>query len=90
MGEWSRLGFEYQGAAIDEPGQDRIAESSRCRASYAAVAHAALTATPLTWNVIGLDSNTPTAGPEILPRRGPRLLVHGRPKRHGELGLGFG
>ncbi|MEO6565884.1 MAG: hypothetical protein ABIO63_07600, partial [Casimicrobiaceae bacterium] len=31
------------------------------------VAHAALTATPLTWNVIGLDSNRPASGPQYFP-----------------------
>lgn len=32
-----------------------------------AFAYAALTATPLTWNVIGLDSNSPTTGPNHFP-----------------------
>jgi len=31
------------------------------------VAQAALTATPLTWNVIGLDSNRPASGPQYFP-----------------------
>ena len=30
-------------------------------------AHATLTVTPLTWNVVGLDSNSPTAGPKDFP-----------------------
>jgi len=30
-------------------------------------AHAALTATPLTWNIIGLDSNSPASGPKYFP-----------------------
>jgi uncharacterized repeat protein (TIGR01451 family) len=30
-------------------------------------AQAALTVTPLTWNVIGLDSNNPTSGPRFFP-----------------------
>lgn len=30
-------------------------------------AHAALTVTPLTWNIIGLDSNNPTSGPQYFP-----------------------
>src|SRR5436853_6249649 len=32
-------------------------------------AHAApvLTSTPLTWNVIGLDSNAPATGPDLFP-----------------------
>src|SRR2546429_3194159 len=30
-------------------------------------AHATLTVTPLTWNVVGLDSNNPTAGPKFFP-----------------------
>src|SRR4051812_5686763 len=30
-------------------------------------AHAALTVTPLTWNVVGLDSNSPTTGPKNFP-----------------------
>ncbi|HZP64794.1 MAG TPA: hypothetical protein VFB32_00670, partial [Rudaea sp.] len=30
-------------------------------------AHAALTVSPLTWNVIGLDSNSPTSGPKNFP-----------------------
>ena len=32
-------------------------------------AHAAttLTATPLTWNIAGLDSNSPTSGPRFFP-----------------------
>ena len=32
-----------------------------------AAAHAALTVTPLTWNIVGLDSNSPTAGPKNFP-----------------------
>ena len=32
-----------------------------------AVASAALTVTPVTWNVIGLDSNTPATGPRYFP-----------------------
>jgi uncharacterized repeat protein (TIGR01451 family) len=32
-----------------------------------AVAHAALTVTPITWNIIGLDSNSPAAGPQHFP-----------------------
>ena len=32
-----------------------------------AVAQAALTVTPLTWNVIGLDSNSPGSGPRYFP-----------------------
>ena len=31
------------------------------------VAHATLSVTPLTWNVIGLDSNSPAAGPQNFP-----------------------
>ena len=31
------------------------------------VAHAALSVTPLTWNVIGLDSNDPASGPQYFP-----------------------
>ena len=31
-----------------------------------------LTVTPITWNVIGLDSNNPTTGPHVLPE-GARL-----------------
>ncbi len=31
------------------------------------LAHAALTVTPLTWNVIGLDSNRPATGPKYFP-----------------------
>ena len=31
------------------------------------VAHAALSVTPLTWNVIGLDSNSPASGPQYFP-----------------------
>ncbi|MGH7488440.1 MAG: hypothetical protein ACREMY_23005, partial [bacterium] len=36
---------------------------------FAAVipAHATLTVTPLTWNVVGLDSNSPTSGPKFFP-----------------------
>ena len=30
-------------------------------------AHATLTVTPITWNVIGLDSNSPTSGPKDFP-----------------------
>src|SRR5436305_4172279 len=30
-------------------------------------AHATLTVTPITWNVIGLDSNNPAAGPHLFP-----------------------
>ncbi|MEO5626084.1 MAG: hypothetical protein ABIQ70_08775 [Dokdonella sp.] len=30
-------------------------------------AHAALTVTPLTWNVVGLDSNSPASGPKNFP-----------------------
>lgn len=30
-------------------------------------AHATLTVTPLTWNIIGLDSNSPTSGPKFFP-----------------------
>ncbi len=30
-------------------------------------AHAALTVTPITWNVVGLDSNNPTSGPKFFP-----------------------
>ena len=30
-------------------------------------AHAALTVTPITWNVVGLDSNSPTSGPKDFP-----------------------
>jgi len=30
-------------------------------------AHAALTVTPLTWNIVGLDSNSPTSGPKNFP-----------------------
>jgi uncharacterized repeat protein (TIGR01451 family) len=30
-------------------------------------AHAALTAEPLTWNIVGLDSNTPLTGPKDFP-----------------------
>ncbi len=33
----------------------------------APAAHAALTIEPLTWNVVGLDSNTPTDGPNRFP-----------------------
>src|SRR5262245_45713888 len=33
----------------------------------AATASATLTITPLTWNVVGLDSNLPTAGPQHFP-----------------------
>ena len=29
--------------------------------------HATLTVTPLTWNVVGLDSNSPTSGPKFFP-----------------------
>ncbi len=36
-------------------------------AAHAAVPVAALTVTPVTWNVVGLDSNTPTAGPQNFP-----------------------
>src|SRR5689334_10886834 len=51
------------------------AGSSRVAAVGAAVfglfvpmlAHAALTVTPITWNVVGLDSNSPTAGPKFFP-----------------------
>ena len=32
-----------------------------------AIASAALTVTPVTWNVIGLDSNTPASGPRYFP-----------------------
>ena len=32
-----------------------------------ALAHAALTVAPITWNVIGLDSNKPTSGPKYFP-----------------------
>ena len=32
-----------------------------------AIAGAALSVTPLTWNVIGLDSNTPASGPKYFP-----------------------
>jgi len=35
--------------------------------AIAVPASAALTATPLTWNIIGLDSNSPTAGPKYFP-----------------------
>ena len=34
---------------------------------FPVAAHAALTVNPLTWNVIGLDSNSPTAGPKNFP-----------------------
>lgn len=30
-------------------------------------AHAALTVTPLTWNIVGLDSNSPATGPRHFP-----------------------
>src|SRR5204863_2417295 len=30
-------------------------------------AHATLTVTPITWNVVGLDSNNPTSGPKDFP-----------------------
>ena len=30
-------------------------------------AHATLTVTPITWNVVGLDSNSPTSGPKDFP-----------------------
>ena len=30
-------------------------------------AHATLTVTPVTWNVVGLDSNSPTSGPKDFP-----------------------
>src|SRR5205823_3653600 len=30
-------------------------------------AHATLTVTPITWNVVGLDSNNPTSGPRFFP-----------------------
>lgn len=33
----------------------------------ASPASAALTVTPLTWNIVGLDSNTPLSGPEFFP-----------------------
>jgi hypothetical protein len=29
--------------------------------------HATLTVTPITWNVVGLDSNSPTSGPKFFP-----------------------
>ena len=32
-----------------------------------AAAHAALTVTPLTWNIVGLDSNSPLTGPKNFP-----------------------
>ncbi len=35
--------------------------------SASAPAWSALTATPLTWNIVGLDSNTPTTGPQFFP-----------------------
>ncbi|MDQ3280708.1 MAG: DUF11 domain-containing protein, partial [Acidobacteriota bacterium] len=34
---------------------------------FAAAAQAALTVTPITWDVIGLDSNSPTSGPRDFP-----------------------
>src|SRR5690349_6175875 len=51
------------------------AGSSRVAAVGAAVfglfvpmlAHAALTVAPITWNVVGLDSNSPTSGPKDFP-----------------------
>ena len=30
-------------------------------------AHATLTVTPITWNVVGLDSNAPATGPDTFP-----------------------
>ena len=36
-------------------------------ALLAGSAHAALTVTPITWNVVGLDSNSPTTGPFRFP-----------------------
>src|SRR5438445_8326909 len=35
--------------------------------SLSQVAYGALTVTPLTWNVVGLDSNSPTTGPKNFP-----------------------
>src|SRR5687767_13499276 len=32
-----------------------------------AVAQAALTVTPITWDIIGLDSNSPASGPQHFP-----------------------
>ena len=34
---------------------------------FAVPVAAVLTVTPLTWNVIGLDSNSPAAGPQHFP-----------------------
>jgi len=36
-------------------------------AALPAIGHATLNVTPLTWNVIGLDSNSPAAGPQHFP-----------------------
>ncbi|HKR66532.1 MAG TPA: hypothetical protein VJZ00_22585, partial [Thermoanaerobaculia bacterium] len=34
---------------------------------FPAAAHAALTVTPITWNIVGLDSNSPSTGPNDFP-----------------------
>ncbi len=38
-----------------------------CMLATPVFAHATLTVTPLTWNVIGLDSNSPASGPKHFP-----------------------
>lgn len=38
-----------------------------CLVFVALPAHAALTIEPITWNIVGLDSNDPTAGPQHFP-----------------------
>ena len=53
---WLRLGLlgVFMAGAVFQP-------------QYSASAAANLTVTPLTWNVIGLDSNSPTSGPYRFP-----------------------
>src|SRR5690242_7159660 len=34
---------------------------------FSVAAHAALTVTPITWNIVGLDSNSPATGPYRFP-----------------------
>jgi hypothetical protein len=66
-------------------------DSGRCRFRpvCAMFAHATLTVTPITWNVVGLDSNSPTAGPKDFPV-GARLQQRRDHQRRRQLDLGLG
>lgn len=45
----------------------RLAAVLTLLAVPAVPAHAALTVTPITWNILGLDSNSPATGPHLFP-----------------------